>query len=133
MKYGQKKYKNYKEQFNINIMTHTIAQILKISPEEYEDIIFDLWFRYCIVRSHKTKTDLQKLIANTALNKWWHDQFNLLETEFYEEISDFIEVLDKKNAMELYKKVVLNIFMFSSPGILKEARKTTIINKPTYN
>lgn len=108
-------------------MENTIAKLLTLSQKEYEDKILDLWLRYCCAKAHNNKTDLQRLLANTALNKWFLHEVARLEDEWWNEIGDFETVLDPTTAMALYNEKTINIFMLSCPPLMTEARKLNII------
>lgn len=107
-------------------MENTIAKLLTLSQEEYEDKLFQLWLKYCCCKAHNPK-DLQRLLANTALNKWFLFEVSRLEDEWWREIGEYESVLDPTTSMSLYNEKTINIFMLNCPPLMAEARKLNII------
>lgn len=63
-------------------MTTTINQKLGMNPEQYELWIFGLYARWCESVSGTSDRELQKIMANSGINKWFMVEFAKCETEF---------------------------------------------------
>lgn len=114
--------------------TPAIAKLLTLSQEEYEDKIFKLWMRYCESRAIDSRNDLQQLLANSALNAWWLNELSILEEEWYDEIKEYLTVIDPTTAMNHYNETIANIFRYRCPTLTKAARKLNIqTNQPLSN
>lgn len=79
-----------------------INEILGITPQEYELKVFDIWFTWCANRSIDI-AELQMLLANSAINKWFIDEMRYHEKEFRERITPFINTASKQDIENCYK------------------------------
>lgn len=62
-------------------MTTTIHQKLKMSAEEYENLIFGAYARWCesvTINAH----EFQKVLANSSINKWFITEYGKCEKDF---------------------------------------------------
>lgn len=103
----------------------TIQHLLKITPEAYEDNTLDLWIRYTRCHAFDAELDWQKLLANTALNRYFHQSKNRLEQKFIEEYSQYAA-----NSIDLQRiynyEVGVKLMTYRAPALLAAARKLTI-------
>jgi len=103
----------------------TINQKLKMSTEEYENLIFGAYARWC--ESVTTNThEFQKVLANSAINKWFMLEYGKCEKEFeqltkrYEE-SDTIITSDFQRC---YAECTYRMFNIRPMVLLNEIKKT---------
>lgn len=108
--------------------TPTIAQLLTLSQQEYEDKILDLWLKYCKSNTYSVqKTDYQKLVANAALNNWWLQELSHIEAIFLEEYSSYSGQADPTLLAQKYDQEVLRLFRLHCLPLFQYARKLNII------
>lgn len=106
----------------------TISNLLRFSPEQYESLIFEYWFAYAEFNSFDEQ-DLQKILANGAYFKWFLQEYRTLEAEFLAEIKPYKGKLDETTLRDFYHEKVFGISKNYSKYLLKNARKTKIINQ----
>ena len=104
----------------------TINQKLKMTPEEYEDLVFGAYARWCdsvTINNH----EFQKALANSSINKWFMMEYAKCEIEFkqltvrYEE-NDTIIAEDFKRC---YDQCTCRMFNIRPMVLLNEIKKTT--------
>ena len=59
----------------------TINQKLKMTPEEYEEMIFGAYARWCESVTINDR-EFQKVLANSGINKWYMTEYEKCEKEF---------------------------------------------------
>jgi len=62
-------------------MTKTINQKLQITAEDYENMIFGAYARWCESVTINAR-EFQKVLANSAVNKWFLVEYAKCEAEF---------------------------------------------------
>jgi hypothetical protein len=84
-----------------------VMDYLMISSEEYDQMIFTTFWNWCD-KWATSGSVFQKLVANAALNRWFLQQYNILEEDFI----DLIEFYPKKlnNAKFNYHNCTVDIF-----------------------
>lgn len=65
---------------------NAIATILNLSEKEYQLEVFTNYFLWCELNA-VNENDLQALLANAALHKWFMRQYTQLELQFYTQIN----------------------------------------------
>lgn len=104
----------------------TINQKLKMSNEEYELLIFGAYARWCESVTINTH-EFQKVLANSAINKWFMLEYAKCELDFeqltkrYEE-NDTIIAEDFKRC---YAECTYRMFNIRPMVLLNEIKKTT--------
>ena len=106
----------------------TISNLLKFSPEYYNQMIFEVWFAYADMISFDEQ-DLQKILANRAYFNWFLQEYRKLELEFFYEIQPYIGQLDISAVRDFYDEKVSKVADNYSKYLLKTARKTKVINQ----
>ena len=59
-------------------------ELLKMTQEAYELLIFDWWLSFCLHKAPSEK-QVQKLLVNNTLFQWWRAQLAAAEEVFVEE------------------------------------------------
>lgn len=90
------------------------------TPDEYEMMVFNIWFNWCLEKSKSTKT-LQKLTTSAHLFNWWQRELHRLEQIFLKETLPFD---DQDHAKRLYAEFTVEIFDRFSKPLLKKAIKS---------
>lgn len=109
----------------------TINQKLKMTQEEYELFIFGAYARWCETLSGTSDRELQKIMANSGINKWYMTEYAKCEAEFlqlterYEECST-ITALDFKKC---YAECTYRMFNIRPTVLLQIIKKSTIGSK----
>lgn len=113
--------------------TTTINQKLKMTPEQYEDLIFGCYAHWCESVTINDR-ELQKVLANSGINKWFMTEYAKCEAEFlqlttrYEEC-DTITVTDFKKC---YNQCTYRMFNIRPMALLQIIKKSTV-HSLTFN
>lgn len=110
-------------------MSTTINQKLKMTPEEYELLIFGAYARWCesvTVNIH----EFQKVLANSAVSKWFMCEYGKCEIDFEQltaryEQNDTIIAEDFKRC---YAECTYRMFNIRPMGLLQEIKKTKTVS-----
>lgn len=107
-------------------MTTTIYQKLKMTPEEYELLIFGAYARWCESVTINTH-EFQKVLANSAINKWFMTEYVKCEIDFTQltaryQDNDTIIAEDFKRC---YAECTYRLFNIRPMALLNEIKKTT--------
>ncbi len=103
----------------------TINKKLQLTHQEYEDLFFDTYQRWCESVT-VTAREFQKVLANATINRWYRIEFAKCEAEFEHltsryEGSDTITVVDLKKC---YDTCTVQMFNIRPMALLHEAKKT---------
>ena len=115
-------------------MSTTINQKLKMTPEEYELWIFGLYARWCESITGTSDRELQKVMANSGINKWFMMEYGKCETEFIQ-LTRFYDGGSTITAVD-YKKCLnqCTYRLFSiRPTVLLQIIKKSAFVSPIFN
>lgn len=110
-----------------------IQELLYMTAQEYYDAYVALYMRWCMSHTLKKvdneidQNDLQKLISNTAVNKWFTERHQDLEYQAYGILRPQHTTITKKVARGIYTTIMLDIFEGYPRTLFIEARKLTLI------
>ena len=109
--------------------TKQVRELLYMSPQSYNECFEKLFFAWCTNRCQGEKDNnlFQKIIANTAVSKWYNAEYEILEEQFVAMIAPQHGFISCKDARTIYHTVVSGIFQHY-PLPLIEAAKTLNIN-----
>jgi len=93
--------------------------LLQINPEEYEELILQLWLNWCSTKVRNPK-NLQKLIKCQALFNWFQAELYKLETEFVNDMIIFNNPCPE-TCMKAYGFTVKKIYNRFSKPLIKHA------------
>lgn len=107
-----------------------IPKLLKTTEEDYQNMILEHFIYWCLVHGN-SQQELQKLVLNKELLKWYKRQIERLELVFYDKTGN----LKIKETRALYFNVLSEIGDYYPPKhLLKKFKKTkTIVNPKLYN
>ncbi|WP_417366821.1 hypothetical protein [Flavobacterium beibuense] len=114
--------------------TKTIWELLGYSPDEYTDVYLSRYMRWLLqktrINDHGTTDfeDLQKLMANTAVNRFFNDRFNDLEHQAYKVVVHNHDKLPVSTLRRLYEQIMVEIYQTFPKPLFDEARKLKIDN-----
>jgi len=117
-----------------------IQQLLKITKDSYERIVFKQWFHYCeqyalkdvhTDRYGNTETetnleDFQKLLANAALFNYWQAAYRNYEIMFIAQAKPFYNKAAPADLKKLYESTVWEVKHHYSLPLVKNARKLNL-------
>ena len=99
---------------------------LKLTPEQYEDLLMDIWLQWCSTKTNNLLS-LQKVLTCQPLFRWWCRELKKLESQFMEETQFYEKVITKELALACYQENIQPIYnRFSKPLIKKAYEQTTI-------
>lgn len=75
-------------------MKNKIIQILKITPEEYDERIFAQYMEWCQKRAN-SNNNLQELLANAQIDRWFFGQLAIKQREFVEMYEHFPKAVER--------------------------------------
>lgn len=111
---------------------NTILKYTKRSQQQYESIIFDLWFNWCNLNAkhfqegvpEQEPLEFQKLLANAPLNRWWRRELTQLELAFVNEAREYIPYSEKGTIRALYHSHIVKIMHIYPKALINKARKS---------
>lgn len=112
----------------------TIQQLLDKTVQEYYKEQFEMYVKWCENLAIRNCTrDYQKLLANTAISKFFMERFNDLEHQALEILKPQECKITIDVARRIYSGVMIDIFASFPSALIKDARKLVIINDPRQN
>lgn len=90
-------------------MKTEVQLLLQQTPEEYQMMVFNLWFNWCDVKTSNIKS-LHKAITSQPLFNWWKKELLKLELIFLKEIDPYSEVVSKEVAKSMYDDYTHEVF-----------------------
>lgn len=115
-------------------MKTTITQLLKITPEVYDMVVFGNFMKWCN-NFAKNDNEVQRLITSPALSKWWITEYHKLEQNFMEQALPYHNALTTQEMTKFYNEEMLQIHhFFSKPLVYCAKHKRQIITaNPLHN
>jgi len=106
-----------------------IAELLKMTSEKYNLMVFDFYIFWCELNSNNSK-QLQSMLSNQLLYNWFISQFQMLELEFYDHVSNATNLnLSLKETSKIYQQTTIKIGNYYPPKqLLQKVRKTGLQN-----
>lgn len=114
----------------------TVISYLQITPEEYENMYIESFMRWCMDLSINYENDLQKVLANSAISKWYLAEWKKCEQEFLKCMhrrQQTLRPISKLDAQSIYNHSTFNMFNLRPKGLLNDAKKLNIFNDTTAN
>lgn len=108
----------------------TIPQHLNILPSDYEDLMMQTYMRWCMDFCRNYQGDLQSLLANAALNRYFLTEYKKLEDEFVLLISryDGYSNITDSDKINLYSQCTVQIFNRRCMPLINQAKTLKIEN-----
>jgi len=112
-----------------------ITKLLDITEETYWNKFIERYMRWCTGRAlHNVDgvivTDLQMLMANSSLSKWYTLQHEELEKQAIEVLRPQFDRIPLEKMREIHNIMMNDIFKAYPKPLIDAARKLTIINPP---
>ncbi|MEO2080641.1 MAG: hypothetical protein ABGW88_13855 [Leeuwenhoekiella sp.] len=96
------------------------AQLLQLSQNNYELLIFAIWLEYCESKTYSPE-QLQALAGNNPLFQWWLNSLRGLEDEFRIDAFPYRDTMSKSDAEKLYRKHTEKLKRYYSTPLIKRA------------
>lgn len=104
-------------------MKKQVLSILQVNKDQYEQIVLDLYFEWCITKSKNEKT-LQKVLTCVPLFNWWYKQLQNLERKFVYEGLSFVNHITPEAALDFYHSTTKDIMKLFSKPLIQHAYKS---------
>jgi hypothetical protein len=106
----------------------TSTQKLKLTPAEYENMLFGAYARWCESVTINAR-EFQKVIANSAVNKWYLIEYAKCEAEF-QQLTGRYENLTAQDYKRCYNDCTFRMFNIRPTALLEAIKKTPNVNNP---
>ncbi|MGR3791593.1 hypothetical protein ACUXZJ_12045 [Flavobacterium sp. TN-1] len=113
-----------------------IINLLNIHPEQYSSMLFETYMHWCTDFCTKNyEQELQSLLANAPINKYFLMEYRKLEAEFLEMAKEYQKDpnITPEDYRELYADCTVKIFNRHQKALVRNAKITTIINNYECN
>ena len=106
----------------------TVNQLLDLSPEAYENMIMETYLRWCMDFCTNYQSELQSVLANAKMNKYFLFEYAKGETEFLRLISRYKDspTVTQKDVQTLYNDCTFDIFNRTPKSLIQEAKKLKV-------
>jgi len=109
--------------------TKPINELLNMTPEQYEDFVFERYMRWCESKCDPRRpNDLQQLLANKSLSSWFINEFSKLENDFAKMVTNTHSYLKPPQINSLYNAITVQAYEHFPKPLIEAARKIKIIN-----
>ncbi len=106
--------------------TTEINELLYITSDQYETDCQDRYLRWCLSRSKDMGQDLQQLLANTSISKYYNIEFAKIEQSFIEIVGPQKGILNYKTVRAIYSTMIIEIFNKYPQPLFEAARKLNV-------
>jgi hypothetical protein len=105
----------------------TIIELLETTADEYDTMVFQLFHEWAAQQAAKPN-ELQNIMANPAIAKWFRSDLSQLEEDFKDEIKQFQTeaTITKLHLRRVYGICINRIFDLHPKPLLKEAKKVPL-------
>jgi hypothetical protein len=106
----------------------TVKQHLQTTQEAYETMLFETYQRWCMDFCLNYQNDLQSILANSKINKYFLFEYAKCEAEFLNLISRYEDspTVTAIDARTLYADCTFQIFNRTPKPLIQEAKKLKI-------
>lgn len=113
-------------------MTKTINQKLKMTPEEYEEMIFGAYARWC----EGVTTNLhefQKVLANASISKWYMTEYAKCEEGFQKITDCYVDSCTARDMQICYNNCTFQMFNIRPMALLQEINKKKSVDSIKFH
>ena len=107
--------------------TTTTAQKLQMTAEDYENMIFGGYARWCESVTINAR-EFQKVIANSAINKWYLMEYAKCEKEFNNLTDRYGNSITTEDFKRCYNDCTFGMFNIRPTALLQEIKKTRAVS-----
>lgn len=108
--------------------TKTLFELLSVTKEQYEDQVLLMYMRWCMDFSLNYTTELQKIVANSAINAYFLNELKKIEAEFMEQMQPYQneDTITPIDAKATYFKSTVQMFNRYPKALLADAKKMNL-------
>lgn len=109
-------------------MQKQILSLLKTDTEAYEAMVFDTYHQWCMDFCISYDRELQHVLANSALNKYFLTEYSKFEAQFISMAQDYENKpnITPADMREMYHNCTYGIFNRRSMPLIEQAKKTQL-------
>lgn len=111
----------------MSTQTKTTAQKLQMTAEDYENMIFGAYARWCESVTINAR-EFQKVLANSAVNKWYLMEYAKCEEKFATMTQRYDENIPVKDYQTFYNDCTYGMFNIRPTALLQEIKKTRAVS-----
>lgn len=111
----------------MSTQTTTIAQKLQMTPEQYEELIFGAYARWCESVTLNPR-ELQKALASAAINKWYLTEYAKCERECIQLTHRYEKSITVEDFKRCYNDCTYGMFNIRPTALLQEIKKTQVVS-----
>lgn len=106
----------------------TVKQLLNVDTEAYETMIWETYYSWCMDFCSNYQNELQGVLANSKINKYFWFEYSKCETEFLKLISRYegSPTVTQEDIRTLYSDCTFQIFNRSPKPLIEEAKKLKV-------
>lgn len=103
---------------------------LNVSQFDYDFMVMNIYLRWCMGFAINYTNDLQKVVANTPINKYFLTEFKKIEAEFLEIMQEYDGAanIKPKDALQVFNICAVQLHNRYPKILIHEAKKLNIIN-----
>lgn len=106
--------------------TIKIHEVLNLSKEEFDATQIERYMRWCMNQSIDQNKDLQKIMANSSINRYYNIEMAKLEKKFIDIVDGKQKHIGDKTAREMYALIVVDMFKIYPSPLIDNARKLNV-------
>ena len=111
----------------MNTQTQTTAQKLQMTAEDYENMIFGGYARWCESVTINAR-EFQKVIANSSINKWYLMEYAKCEKEFNTLTDRYGNSITPADFQRCYADCTYGMFNIRPAALLQKIKKTNVVS-----
>lgn len=106
--------------------TKQLHELIYMTPEHYSEDYTERYLRWCMNRSQDLDQDLQRLLANSSISKWYNHEFAKLEERIISMLEPQHGKISYKQARTIFGSIVAEMFIKYPMPLIDQARKLNI-------
>ena len=112
--------------------TTTTAQKLQMTAEDYENMIFGSYARWCESVTINMR-DFQAVLSNAAVNAWFLMELTKCETEFHQITDCYVSSCTAYDMQVSYNESTFRLFNLRPMPLLEKAKTKTPKGTQVFN
>lgn len=109
-------------------MKQKILNLLNYTQEQYEDAVLLMYIRWSMDFSVNYTTDLQRVIANTAINSFFLNELSKIEHDFMDQMKPYENDgnISCEDAKKTFYRLSVQLFNRYPKALLADAKKMNL-------
>jgi hypothetical protein len=100
----------------------TTQQLLRITPDEHENIIISNYMTWCKSYSKGKDEIMQRLLSAPNLFNWWYQEYQELEARFENDVRPYIGIMSHGEITDMYRNEMKQMHNFYCRPLIYTAR-----------